>query len=302
MTRRRKAPADSLDLLLDTICNTFGGILFIALLVVLLLQVSGTPQAAMSTTEMLQASELQHQQQTLTELKSRLQSTLEQQRPTLDSLSDRDADVTLTQYQVEETQLESLKAKITAIQRRQLELKNEDERRLEEIKQLERNLKTFQSEIDEARKTQARQRDSRRKTLDLPAVRDPGIRSQVTVILQFHRFYLWHRYSSDGSREGLNTDNFLILGEEGPGIQTSPNPAAGVPLDGSESSKQRLIQQLSRFNRSRHYLMVVVRPDSYGDFEQVRTAATALQLEYDLRPSTVDDVWLDRGGTKGLVQ
>lgn len=38
--RRKPAPTDSLELLLDTICNTFGGILFIAILVVLLLQMT----------------------------------------------------------------------------------------------------------------------------------------------------------------------------------------------------------------------------------------------------------------------
>ena len=34
MSRRSAAKQDSLELLLDTICNTFGGVLFIAILVV----------------------------------------------------------------------------------------------------------------------------------------------------------------------------------------------------------------------------------------------------------------------------
>src|SRR5688500_11906818 len=38
MRRRRTQPPDSLDLLLDTITNAFGGILFLAILVVLLMQ------------------------------------------------------------------------------------------------------------------------------------------------------------------------------------------------------------------------------------------------------------------------
>ena len=41
MSRRRAAKQDSLELLLDTICNTFGGVLFIAILVVMLLQQTG---------------------------------------------------------------------------------------------------------------------------------------------------------------------------------------------------------------------------------------------------------------------
>ena len=53
MRRRRPAenPADSLELLLDTICNTFGGVLFIALLVALLTHVPAAdrPQPAEGT-------------------------------------------------------------------------------------------------------------------------------------------------------------------------------------------------------------------------------------------------------------
>lgn len=33
MGRRRRGSASSLDLLLDTICNTFGGVVFMAILV-----------------------------------------------------------------------------------------------------------------------------------------------------------------------------------------------------------------------------------------------------------------------------
>ena len=44
MSRRRRQRTEtnsSLDLLLDTICNTFGGIIFLAILVAVLLQFSG---------------------------------------------------------------------------------------------------------------------------------------------------------------------------------------------------------------------------------------------------------------------
>lgn len=41
MKRRALIPADSLDLLLDTMCNTFGGIILIALLVALLSRTGG---------------------------------------------------------------------------------------------------------------------------------------------------------------------------------------------------------------------------------------------------------------------
>ena len=49
MSRRRKNDTGSLDLLLDTICNTFGGILLIALLVIVLLNTTSKTKAVGDT-------------------------------------------------------------------------------------------------------------------------------------------------------------------------------------------------------------------------------------------------------------
>jgi hypothetical protein len=48
MNRKQVQSEGSLDLLLDTICNTFGGVVFIALLVVLLLRLSPIKQLSAS--------------------------------------------------------------------------------------------------------------------------------------------------------------------------------------------------------------------------------------------------------------
>jgi hypothetical protein len=61
MGRRRSLGQDSLELLLDTICNTFGGVLFIAMMVVLLLQQTSKdvpPPTPLPPAEELQAQGL----------------------------------------------------------------------------------------------------------------------------------------------------------------------------------------------------------------------------------------------------
>src|SRR5687768_3661347 len=55
MSRKSSASSDSLDLLLDTICNTFGGVLFIAMLVIILLNMSGEKAASVPATPDAQA-------------------------------------------------------------------------------------------------------------------------------------------------------------------------------------------------------------------------------------------------------
>src|SRR5580658_8133239 len=56
MNLRRKGPPDSLYMLLDTMCNTFGGIILLAVLVTLLTSTEKQSRAAVSTDsqEMLQ--------------------------------------------------------------------------------------------------------------------------------------------------------------------------------------------------------------------------------------------------------
>ena len=73
MSRRRSAPASSLDLLLDTICITFGGVLFIALLVVLLLQMSGN-SGANSAVDAEKQQRFLESQSRLEELRARLKT------------------------------------------------------------------------------------------------------------------------------------------------------------------------------------------------------------------------------------
>ena len=61
MTRRATAtaPESSLDLLLDTICNTFGGVVFIAILVVIMVNLTSdsvtlTPPNKVAQSELIE--------------------------------------------------------------------------------------------------------------------------------------------------------------------------------------------------------------------------------------------------------
>jgi len=302
MKRRKHTPADSLDLLLDTICNTFGGIIFIALLVVLLLLVSGRPEARQSQVQHAEEIALQHQLETLAGLKSRLQSSLEKQAETIAALTPDNLEKTLGDYQEEMARHAYLKTSISVIQKKIHLTVQQDKEISKQIGELQSKLEAIQLQSEDFKKALARHRDARRKMLRMPVVRTAGLKDQVIIILQFNRFYIWHRYSLQGIREGLNTDDFLLLSDETRGTVTTPNPAAGIPLDQTDETKQRIIQKLSRFRPNEHYLAVIVRPDSYGAFQHIREIATTLKLEYDLRPTTLDAEWVDRGGRGGFIQ
>ncbi|WP_437229459.1 PspA/IM30 family protein [Planctomicrobium sp. SH661] len=303
MTRRSGMPADSLELLLDTICNTFGGIIFIALLVVVLLMISGERQTLHSSPEdAAKAIAEQNQLEDLTRLKERLESSLEKQTKTVSMLTRDDLAETLATYQLELDRNSELETEIPALQQQIQQHEAGEQDLTRKIKELQLRLPEMEAQLTALRNSLTEHRSSRRKTLRMPVARSPGIKREVLLVLQFRRLYCWHQYSPSGTREGLNTRDFLILSESEAGVVTSPNPAAGIPVDTTKESAARIARSMKSFDPSMDYLAVVVRPDSYGAFQYLRDAIAESGFEYRLIPAESDGGYVDRGGSGGLIQ
>lgn len=303
MTRRRGTPADSLELLLDTICNTFGGIIFIALLVVVLLMISGPPDAPhTSPQEVVKSVEEQFQLENLQRLKSRLQANLEKQMQVASTQTSNDFPENLATYQQELARHSELENAIPDLQKAIEQMQTADADLSKRLSELKIERASVERQAAALKQTLTERKPSQRKTLRMPVVRSPGIKSEILVVIQFNRLYFWHEFSPLGEREGLNADDFLVLSEEGQALVTTPNPTRGLPLDETPRTLQRIKRALNRFRPSESYLAVVVRPDSYGSFQYFREAAVASGFEYRLIPATADQRFVDRGGSGGTVQ
>lgn len=112
--------------------------------------------------------------------------------------------------------------------------------------------------------------------------------------------YVWHRYDEFGYREGLNTDDFVVLEDTGGQLLTAPLPTAGIKIDYTEKSREEIRQTLNRFNPSRSIVAVVVRTDSFKEFRILRNELKEMNFGYRLMPS--DSLISDRGGTGGRYQ
>src|SRR5215212_2230753 len=79
MSRRRRHQPDSLELLLDTMCNTFGGIIMIALLIALLSRDASSDTAITQRAETVRRQIEQTQKQTIEaeQLRQRLQQSID---------------------------------------------------------------------------------------------------------------------------------------------------------------------------------------------------------------------------------
>lgn len=303
-SRRQQPGSNSLELLLDTICNTFGGILFIALLVTILTQLSEkktpVPRPSTATPEEIESLVLE-QAHLLAEI-SRVRANQDAE----DLLASRLAPAEIQQLLTERNRLRD---ELHSVSDQIQSSLAENARVAADIQKILHQLSQVQAEIPEEKRKLAaledaidRKVEKRSQQLRLSQVRSSFGKSEVAIVLRYGRAYLWHQYDARGNRLGLNTDDFIVLESDAKSVTVRPNPLRGIPLDGSPQSRQALSRLLEPFAPNRNTIVVVARPDTYHAFPQVRDATVASGFEYRLFVSTEDGPVVDRGGRGGPVQ
>ncbi len=306
MGHRRGIKQDSLELLLDTICNTFGGVLFIAILVVMLLAQAGSgtgsaePVVPVPSPEELEArgrelaslsAEVLRQEQIRASQSALVESLLpEKIRELVERRKQLLADQARLQQLADDQQVKNtvIAASVARIQA--------------EIDQALADLKAAQKLEAEARTLLASEEKARVKDARLPQQREARFKREVSVILRYGRLYLWHDYDLRLNRTGLNTRDFVVISDDGDELVTRPKPTAGIPLDDSPECQTAIDRLLRRFSPRDFRLGIIVRPDSYGKFQYLRNRAIALRYDYRVIPAETDSQIFDRGGSGGKVQ
>lgn len=301
--RRRAARQDSLELLLDTICNTFGGVLFIAIMVVMLLQQAGQGTAA--AVPQPSAEELEFDTQLLATLSAevvRQRQIQASQTALVDSLvpdTVRNLNESRKKLLAEQAALE---AKVDAQQVKNAALAASVVRVTAEIEQLKTDLVTARKLETESRAQLAAEQQAKVKEARLPKQHRADFKQEIGFVLRYGRVYLWHEYDGQQRRLGLNLRDFVIISDEGDQLVTRPRPTAGIPLDDTAACRTAIDKLLIPFSPQRHCICVIARPDSYGQFEYFRNRFLALGFDYRLLPTESESPVFDRGGSGGAVQ
>lgn len=303
MRQRRTLQTDSLDLLLDTICNTFGGILFIAMLVVLLVQsteVLPTTEAEAGVTP----ADLQLLEQDLRNLQEEL-LILQQSRSAQQKLEAQFAPAAAREL-VEQRNVSQAERDRLAAERNQaladLAQRQAHTRQIEQdLATLDRQVQQAEAERQQAVTSAQQEREARTQQLRLPVVRQTS-KTQVGVILRYGRMYVWHRYSRSGDRMGLNTAEFVVVKDRSDGLVTTPIPSAGVPLTDGPECLQALRQRLKSFSPELFAIVPIVYGDSFTEFRYLKNALVKLGFDYELMPMTEGESVMDRGGRSSGVQ
>jgi len=321
MPRKSGSSGESLELLLDTICNTFGGVLFLAMLVSLLLsqkqrtveQSPADPRAAMSEADFVRlrtrADDASRAVESLTE------QARSARRAALD-LAVPDSEVLVAAMEAAETEVEQAAARRAQLL---LEIAGEqaaaarasraavadDRERQELVAAAERTRKRLEmvlAERSELLESAVRIRDdlARRATVETTG-KAPRMRKtdkvECGVLLRYGRLYRMKDLQGDGLT--TNDRDFAVT----PGLVANTaraKPHAGVDVGTIEGRESAFRRVLADFPSSRWYVCLVVYPDSFEEFLIVKNWLVEHGYEYRIMP-TADSV-VDQGASETFVQ
>ena len=321
--RKRRATASSFELFLDTLCNVFGGIIFIAILIAIQIKYTEgiiKPPEALSPE---QVAEMQRELDQISmdiDISKVLFETIlaampkpadpaELERAELfyklsaarGSAISKETEL-LHQQLAMERELLDWEDKIKNVETL-LRQKENERRKIDneiEIQQTQRertnaSAAELQSEIDNLNQQIARKEQNlaseddqpRNEMIYLPRLRDAGDKRPVYFVLRFSRFYAVN-----------NRDDFDYIGN----TLGTPKKNRGIPVDDMEESNRQILSLFRGNSRDTTFLSVFVYGDSADQWYIIRDLFVAAGFEYQLIPTQDDTPWVfgGRGGSAAV--
>jgi hypothetical protein len=323
MRRRRDNSQSSFELFLDTVCNTFGGILFIAILIAV--QIRQTEDNVESLNQNISVEQITELQQTYDDIVSKLDTAkmlAETIRKTLPEPTTDDEKNLIDHY----NKLNDMKIKTLAMK---TEIINEyltinqqitiSEEKIKEanilLQQYETEEEFFEKEIQKLQNTEMTieknitkiketindlqqktaqkeeniknnpQKDIRTEEISMPKLQDSDKTSTLGLMMRYNRLY-----------EINNRSDFNYSDNE----VGTPKPNRGIEIDKTGQSKKNIQSILQPHHSKDVYITIIVYGDSADQFYLVRNCITAAGFEYALIPSPDNAVWLfgGKGGSR----
>jgi hypothetical protein len=315
MSRRKRTADSSLELLLDTICNTFGGVLFLAILICVLLRMASPVAELVTEPDRTTPEEMQALESQLDALVAEIE-TLQAAQAQQDEIAEKLIDPAQKDLFNEVSKERAERHRLLQDRLRTVAEVHKTQRStaalLKDLEALRKNLDTTRQEIKDKRAELAQAHAERDKlalkadelltamqkaqarTAPLPRQRR-STKSEVGLIVRFKRLYLWNNHNSAGDPIGLNTDELEFEQRLGANILVGPKPQAGVLLEG-DNAPARITARLKPFDPQRVHLAIPIWGDSFESFQTLKNTIVGLGFEYRLMPMEDDAVLTDRGG------
>lgn len=298
-SRRTPDRSDSLELLLDTICNTFGAVIFISLLVALMAQQSSqTPSEGNDANNALrQLSEVSARVRETQVVIDRLGLLTRQQGNILDRLSSSD-----TRALADELQ-DLTDARLTAVTDAKTALQSSTE--LEsEIVLIQRQLHDQRQQLEAAGKENfrlsaelSRLKSLASRTATLPRVRET---TRLSAVYALDDQKLYRVTEPDRSFNHSECDAGVRSGV----MTITLRSGAGAPVSQSTLDSGALAQRFHGYDSGKRFIQLFVSRDSFAEFLFVKDTIVKLGFEYETIVMDGDTVELFVGESarENLVQ
>ena len=270
MSRKRHSQ-DSLELFLDTICNMFGGFVFIMLFVVVSLR--STSEKAIEETikeERATVAELETMEIDLENLRTQwaqVSELIEDSKDFLSSLTSPDVVDARTETldvldELRETseELAEKTRQAAQMQREKTELdvaRAEAERELQNAEKAVRDAKADAETVERAVAQNSAPPQMRERG---------GFKSDLGVVLKYGKLYVWQ---VDPETRECNSEDFFVVEENEYSARVEPRVDRGVDLS-SPGVVKRLEKAFAPYPANRCVVSLVVSSDSYSEFAVVR--------------------------------
>lgn len=271
----------SLDLLLDTMCDMFGTVMFISMLVVIMTNMTSRSTSLVPPTETSRASLAQTQEELNVQL-ARLQTlraAAEQQAAIEKQVINPETRRLLEQVKQKQAARASLAEERGKLLDDAGKSQTDVNRIAGDIQKLDAELASARAALSAAEKRLRDEVAVRSQAARLPKLRETT-RTEIAFFLKGGRLTSYVKKNTDGT---LAPNSVEVLDSTSGGRQfIEPKPGSGIAINPAEESNAPLARVIADFDKSKHYLAIFVWPDSFEHFAPIRDALVRAQFEYRL--------------------
>lgn len=289
--RRAAKLDDSFDMFLDTITNTFGGVLLITLLIVLMVQQSSEARQSVEEQNSTVPSKALVDSQ-LAALAAEKQLFIQSKKASatfFDGFVSPEKEENLREVVAQQNLNRRLTRSIDELDVRiveQTRISNQRVSQSSRLNSLKKRAKDLSRDLEGLKAKQVR-------TIPLPKERSTSKSSEAFFLQDGSLFRL---FLPNGK---INRDHFVACRESEADFSDGRvayrvRIGEGIPL-----SNQQLQRTFARFNSKRVYLTFVVRAEAFGEFANVRQQAVTAGFEYRI---IATDGRISRGGGGAKTQ
>lgn len=281
--RKHRSRDSSFDLFLDTICNAFGGIMFIAILISILMQIRHDEQFEVSPDRGGSESDS-------VALQMRLESLQSQVEQLAASNSDRekilysDSSREIRDLQMQRDSAVERLSKSQQAQKKLLEERiriEESIRKLQqELQELTNNLSSAKIAVSQRSKELAKALDAAETTATLPKVTST-LKGNLLFAIRYGKLYLISDITGN-SKLGVNENHVVASrGALNKKVQLKPNAGWDLSTAEAETAMQSII---GSHPNTDVFFSIAVWSDSFGVFQKWKEMVVKAGYDYDLTP------------------